>query len=75
MDQPREYVGAILNACWLVRHYRRGGRLTGMQRELRAKAIVALGAVVRDAFNKSQDYESLLEAVVDGLRPNDTPPF
>ena len=51
------------------------GRLTGMQRELRAKAIVALGAVVRDAFNKSQDYESLLEAVVDGLRPNDTPPF
>lgn len=67
-------VSQILNAAWLVRHYRRGAR-SSIYRQERQRAIDALGVIVRDAFNMSSDYEALLAAVVDGLRPRDEPPF
>lgn len=59
---------AILNAAWLVRYFSRS-------KTRRNQAILKLGVTVRDAFNKSDDYEKLLEAVVDGLRPKDNRPF
>lgn len=67
------HVAEILNAAWLVRHYalQRGpqGRLR------RAQAVQKMGAVVRDALNRSDDFEALLGAVVDGLRPSENHPF
>lgn len=70
-----QLVGAILNAGWWVRHYARGARIAGRQRELRAEAIRALGLVVRQAFDVSEDFEPLLQAIVDGLVPHDDPRF
>lgn len=69
LDSP-ELVAAILNAAWMVRHYARGGR-SAIQRAKRLEAIRHLGLVVRDAFNRSEDFETLLAAIVDGLRPKD----
>lgn len=67
---------AILNAAWMVRHYARGARLRSTtQAELRDEAIKHLGVTVRDAFNSSTDYEALLTAVCDGLRPDNEQPF
>lgn len=70
-------VAAILNAAWMVRHYARGGRLRNSpMAQKRADAIRQLGLQVREAFNSSEDFEALLGAVVDGLRPrDDQPPF
>lgn len=70
-------VAAILNAAWMVRHYARGATQRNSKlAELRARAIRELGLVVRDALNQSEDYEALLAALVDGLRPRDeAPPF
>jgi hypothetical protein len=67
-------VAEILNAGYMVRHYARGGR-TSIGRTLRQQAILRMGLTVRDAFNKSDDFEALLAAVADGLRPRDAPPF
>lgn len=64
----------IRNRAWMVRHYARGGR-SNIGRARREQAIQLLGLTVREAFNNSDDFASLLEAVVDGLRPEDTPPF
>ena len=72
--QTARLVASILNAAWMVRHYQRGGRLT-IQREQRDLAIRHLGQIVRDAFTESEEYEPLLAAVLDGLRPNNAPPF
>lgn len=72
-DTPR-HVASILNAAWMVRHYARGGR-TEIQRAERTQAIQQLGVIVRDAFAHCTDFEPLLAAVVDGLRPKDDPPF
>lgn len=73
--RPTEaHVAAILNAAWMVRHYARGGR-SQIQRAERAEAIKQLGVVVREAFIAAEDFEPLLAAVVDGLRPKDEPPF
>lgn len=69
-----QLVSRILNAAWMVRHYSRGARLS-IQRTERQQAIVVLGLTVRDAFNNSSDYEALLAAVADGLRPRDEQPF
>jgi hypothetical protein len=42
----------------------------------RAQAILQLGMIVRHAFSVSDDFESLLIAVVEGLSPrDDRPPF
>ena len=68
------YVAAILNAGYMVRHNVRGARLSILRQE-RSRAILEMGLVVRDAFNHSDDFEALLAAVVDGLRPRDDPPF
>ena len=74
MGEPDEDpAGSIRRATWMVRHYERA--LGDRQRTLRAQAILLLGLTVRDAFNKSSDFETLLTALVDGLRPRDRPPF
>jgi hypothetical protein len=73
MDQRRDaaiLAAAILNAAYMVRHYRRP-----CARAQRAAAVRALGLTVRDAFNQSEDFEPLLAAVCDGLRPHDERPF
>jgi hypothetical protein len=68
-------VAEILNAAYMVRHYQRGGR-TSIGRAQRAQAIQRLGLVVRESFNRSDDFEALLAAVVAGLKPTDyDPPF
>ena len=66
-------VAAILNAAWMVRHY--ALQRTRHDRLRRAQAIQKLGLVVREAFYTSDDFEALLGAVVDGLRPKDNQPF
>lgn len=63
-------VAAIYSACWWVRHYARGGR-SSIQRAERAQAIQRLGLTCRDALTKSDDFEPLLTAIVDGLAPRD----
>jgi len=61
-------VAAIFNAAYMVRHYARGG-LTCFQREERAAAIRRMGLAVREAFNRSENFEPLLSAIVEGLTP------
>ena len=65
---------AILNACWHVRALARGGR-SSIQKERRAQAIQFLGLVLRDALNRTENFEPLLTAIADGLRPRDEQPF
>jgi len=62
----KAHVAAILNASWPVRQYVRPS-----QRLQRQQAILKLGLTVREAFNNSEDFEPLLAAVADGLRPRD----
>jgi hypothetical protein len=66
--------GEIRNAGYFVRYYWRGGR-TSIGRTLRKQAILRMGLAVREAFNKSDDFEALLAAVADSLRSRDDPPF
>ena len=69
-------VAAILNAAWMVRHYARGGRHTNSRMALlRSQAIQHLGLIVRQAFTESDDFEPLLAAVADGLKPHTDPSF
>lgn len=78
MYSPEEEALAseIRNAGYFVRHYWRGGRgTTSRQAALRAQAIHRMGLAVREAFNKSDNFEQLLSAVADGLRPRDDQPF
>jgi hypothetical protein len=77
VDQRRStegYVAEILNGGWMVRHYARGARLRFQQAQ-RSEAIRQLGLTVRQAFACSDDFEPLLTAVVDGLRPRDEQAF
>lgn len=66
-------VAALLNAGWMVRNH--ALQRTAHDRLRRAQAIVRLGLEVREAFAQSDDFEALLGAVVDGLRPRDEKPF
>lgn len=71
-------VAAILNDCWMVRNYVRGGRLADRNSHIaqqRQAAILKLGLTVRAAFSASDDFEPLLIAVFHGLSPKDDPPF
>ena len=70
---PEARLAAILNAAWMVRHYARGGR-SSTQRLRRTQAIQLLGGTLLAALSASQDYEPILTALIDGLRPHD-PPF
>lgn len=74
MRTAEQHVQAIRHAAYLVRHYGRGAR-SRIHRSQRAAAIHALGLAVRQAFNESDDFETLLAAIVDGLRPREEPPF
>ena len=73
-DSTPAWCAAIRNDGWMVRHYVRGGR-SEIQRAERRQAIKRMGLTVRKAFNQSNDFEALLAAVVDGLRPKNDPPF
>ena len=67
-------VAEILNACWWVRRYKRGGRVASLALH-RKQAILKLGLVCREAFNRADDYEPILTALVDGLQRRNDPPF
>lgn len=64
----RDHTASILNASWMVRHYWRN-------RVKRAQAIQRLGLEVREAFSSSEDFEPLLTAILEGLKPKDDQPF
>ena len=70
-----ELVAQILNDWYIVRHYKRGGRAGGVGRERRQQAVQKLGLTIREAFNRSNDFEALIAAVLDGGRPQDHQPF
>lgn len=72
-DTARDII-AINHACYLVRHYERGGR-SSIGRAHREQAILALGLLLREIFNRTDDFEPRLAALVDGLRPPDRQPF
>ena len=59
------WVSAIQNAAWHVRNVRPVSRVR------HAQAIQRLGVTVRAALAESDDFEAILAAVVDGLRPLD----
>lgn len=65
-----DLVAAILNAAWMVRNYERGTRTSILQKQ-RQRAIREMGLTVRDSFNRSEDFEPLLTAVLDGLSPRE----
>jgi hypothetical protein len=66
---------AIYNAGYVVRHYRRGGRMSphSPTHAQRRAAIIAFGRAVRDAFNEAADdeIEPLIVAVIDAVLPRD----
>ena len=64
---------AIRNDAWMVLHY--SPQRTPAMRLRRSQAILKLGLTVRHAFAVSDDFEPLLAAVVDGLKPRDERPF
>jgi len=68
--EPQQLSAAIYNATYWVRQY--GGARNRLRR---SQAILLLGLTVRDAFNKSDDFETLLYALVNGLKKDDEPPF
>jgi hypothetical protein len=67
------FTAAILNDAWMVRHY--GLERNESQRLLRAQAIKKLGLTIREAFAATDNFEPLLAAICDGLRPRDEKPF
>ena len=68
------HIGNIRNACWMVRFYARGGRSEIGSKE-RDRAIKQLAIALRDALTESDQYETILAALLDGLRPKDEAPF
>lgn len=67
-----ELVSRIYNDCYMVRHYARGGR-SEIAKLRRHQAIQKLGETLRFAFNSTEEYETLIAAMLDGLRPLDVP--
>ena len=72
-DDAAMLAASMLNAGWLLRHYASGR--TPHYRAERARAILALGLAVRKAFTRSDDFEPLLIAFADAVRPRDDRPF
>jgi hypothetical protein len=68
------WVAQILNDAYMVRHYVRGGR-NGIGKLHREQAVQKLGLTIREAFVSTNDYDSLLAAILDGLRPVERMPF
>ena len=65
MASAEKWVSEIHNAAWHVRNVRPVSRVR------HAQAIQRLGVTVRAALAESDDFEAILAAVVDGLRPLD----
>lgn len=65
LRETPEWVSELRHAFWWVRHYR-GAR----NRLRRQQAILRLGLALREAFNKTEDFEPLLTAILEGLRPD-----
>jgi hypothetical protein len=63
----------IRNAAWMVRHY--ALERTPIERARRAQAIQRMGLTVREAFDRCDDFEPLLAAICDGLKPRDERAF
>lgn len=67
------YVVEIYNAWWSVRYY--APQRSRSNRLRRAQAIRKLGLAIREAFNSSDDFETLIAAVVDGSDRCERHPF
>lgn len=68
-----ELIQLLRNDCYMVRSYE--GQRTESQRLRRRQAIRKLVATLQYAFNETDDYETIIGEVLDGLRPLDRPPF
>jgi len=71
--ETQRLVAAILNDSWMVRHY--ALQRTPAMRLRRSQAIIKLGLTIREAFNRCDDFEALLGAIVDGIRPREDAAF
>lgn len=69
-DANLHRLAAIRNGGWMVRNYPRS-----LQRAQRAEAIRQLGLICRAAFNATDDFEPIFQAIVDGLIPKEEPRF
>lgn len=69
-----DLVAAILQDGYMVRNYWRGAK-SSIGRIQRQQAILKMGMTIREAFNRSNDFEALIAAVADGVRPKDEQPF
>lgn len=72
LDKTARYEAAILNACYMLRHYSRGAR-SSIQQSHRTAAIQHLGAVLREALIELTDHERPLIALARGICKEDTP--
>lgn len=63
-----DLVSTIYNDCYMVRHYERN-------KLRRHQAIQKLGATLQFAFSQTDEYEPLIQALLEGLRPIDRPKF
>ena len=70
-DTAQALADQIRNAGWMVRHATRSARLRWSTCPRRKAAIDELGLIVRRAFAMSNDFEVLLTAILDALRPTD----
>ena len=67
-----DLVQLLRNDCYMVRQY--GGQRNETQRLRRRQAIRKLVATLQYAFKETEDYEAIIAAFLDGLRPLDRPP-
>ena len=73
MPELGELLSQLNNDCYMVRHYH--GQRTAARRLRRHQAIQKLVATLMFTFEHTDDYEAVIGAVLDGLRPRDRPPF
>jgi len=66
---PANLISEILNTAYMVRYYKRGSRTT-IGRLQRDQAVLKLALIAREALNTSDQFEPILEAIVEGLRPS-----
>lgn len=71
-----ELLGRIANACWWVRYHTRNARRKWQTDKQRLEAIAQLALILAHGLAVTTDYEAILAALVEGLRPRDVdPPF
>jgi hypothetical protein len=69
------HLEAIRHACWMIRYYHRGARVS-MHRKQRADAMAALWVALAIATKQisPEECEPLLVEIADGLHPRQPDP-